>query len=347
MCELDGGKMTALHRRSRRRWASGSALASVLSAMALAPAASTALAQSAAADFPSRPVRVIVPLAPGGGSDIVARITAAALGEVWGQTVIVDNRPGAGSSIGTAIAAKAVPDGHTVLISSSSIAITPALYKDLPFDMKRDFAPVSLLASQPSVLAVNASVPATTVKELIAIARAQPGKLAYGSAGPGSATHLGSELFRVAAGIDLLHLPYKSAGLATNALLGGEAQVLLTNMASVLPHLKGGKVRALGVTSLKRSPLAPDIPTVAESGLPKFEYLTWYGMIVPSATPKARVDVLYRDTAKAIRLPQYLERFTQQGLDVFATSPAEFARFLSAEIAQWDAVVRKAGIKID
>ena len=305
------------------------------------------LAHAQKADFPVRPVRVIVPLAPGGGSDIVARIAAVALAEVWGQSVLVDNRPGAGSAVGTAIAAKAPADGYTLLVSSSSIAITPALYKDLSFDMKRDFAPVSMLASQPSVLAVHAPVPATNVKELIALARAQPGKLAYGSAGPGSATHLGSELFRIAAGVDMLHLPYKSAGLATTALLAGEAQVLLTNMASVLPHLKGGKVRALGVTSLKRAALAPEIPTVAESGLPKFEYLTWYGMLVPAGTPKARIDTLHRDTERGLRMPQYLERFTQQGLDVFVTPPAEFGRFLAAEIAQWDAVVRKAGIKID
>jgi tripartite-type tricarboxylate transporter receptor subunit TctC len=301
----------------------------------------------AAAAYPVRPVRVIVPLAPGGGSDIVARIAAAALGEAWGQTIVVDNRPGAGSVVGTSIAAKAAPDGHTLLVSSSSLAISPALYKDLPYDLRRDFMPVSLLASQPSVLAVHASVQAATVRELQALAKSQPGRLAYGSAGPGSATHLGSELFRLAAGIELLHIPYKSAGLATGALLSGEAQVLLTNTASVLPHLKGGKVRALGVTSLKRIALAPDIPTLAESGLPKFEYLTWYGMVVPAGTPKAVVDVLYRDTEKALRQPAFLERFTQQGLDVLVTAPAAFGRFLESELQRWDTVVKKAGIKVD
>jgi tripartite-type tricarboxylate transporter receptor subunit TctC len=300
-----------------------------------------------AATFPNRPVRVIVPLAPGGGSDIVARIAAAALGEAWGQTIVVDNRPGAGSVVGTSIAAKAVPDGHTLLVSSSSLAISPALYKDLPYDLRRDFMPVSLLASQPSVLAVHASVQAATVRELQALAKSQPGRLAYGSAGPGSATHLGSELFRLAAGIELLHIPYKSAGLATGALLSGEAQVLLTNTASVLPHLKGGKVRALGVTSLKRIALAPDIPTLAESGLPKFEYLTWYGMVVPAGTPKTVVDVLYRDTEKALRQPAFLDRFTQQGLDVLVTAPAAFGRFLESELQRWDTVVKKAGIKVD
>ena len=301
----------------------------------------------AAAAYPVRPVRVIVPLAPGGGSDIVARIAAAALGEAWGQTIVVDNRPGAGSVVGTSIAAKAAPDGHTLLVSSSSLAISPALYKDLPYDLRRDFMPVSLLASQPSVLAVHASVQAATVRELQALAKSQPGRLAYGSAGAGSATHLGSELFRLAAGIDLLHIPYKSAGLATGALLSGEAQVLLTNTASVLPHLKGGKVRALGVTSLKRIALASDIPTLAESGLPKFEYLTWYGMVVPAGTPKTVVDVLYRDTEKALRQPAFLDRFTQQGLDVLVTAPAAFGRFLESELQRWDTVVKKAGIKVD
>lgn len=304
-------------------------------------------AQGAAAAFPARPVRVIVPLAPGGGSDIVARIAAAALGEAWGQTVVVDNRPGAGSVVGTALAAKAQPDGHTVLVSSSSLAISPALYTKLPFDIRRDFVPVTLIASQPSLLAVHASVPATNVKELLALARAQPGKLSYGSAGPGSATHLGSELFRLAGGIELLHVPYKSAGLATNALLSGEAQVLITNMASLLPHVKGGKVRALGVTSQKRSALAPDVPTVSEAGLPKFEYLTWYGMMAPAGTPKAIVDALQRDTARSLRVQSWSERFTQQGLDVLVTAPAEFSRFLAAELVRWDAVVRKAGIRID
>ena len=304
-------------------------------------------ATAAAATFPARPVRMIVPLAPGGGSDIVARIAAAALGDAWGQSIVVDNRPGAGSVVGTAIAAKALPDGHTLLVSSSSLAISPALYKELPYDLRRDFAPVTLLASQPSALAVHVSVPAASARELIALAKAQPGRLAYGSAGPGSATHLGSELFRIAGGIELLHLPYKTAGLATTALLSGEAQVLLTNMASVLPHIKGGRLRVLGVTSLKRSPLAPDVPTVAESGLPKFEYLTWYGMVVPAGTPRPVVDVIARDTSRALRAPTFLDRFTQQGLDLLVTSPADFGRFLDAELQRWDAVVRKAGIKAE
>jgi tripartite-type tricarboxylate transporter receptor subunit TctC len=313
-----------------------------------------ALAQSSARasvkpplDYPVKPLRMIVPLATGGGSDIVGRIVAIALADYWGQSVVVDNRPGAGSTVGTAMVAKAPADGYTVLVSSSSIAISPALYKNLEFDIKRDFAPVTLLASQPSLLAVHASVAANTVKELVALAKAQPGKLAYASAGTGSATHLGSELLKYTAGINLLHIPYKSAGLATNALLSNEAQVLLTNMASVLPHVKSGRIKALGISSLKRSALAPEIPTVAESGLQGFEYATWYGMLVPAATPKPIVAQLQADTAKLLKSPGLQERFAAQGLEVYGSSPAEFERYLDLEIAKWGNVIRTAGIRAE
>ena len=198
--------------------------------------------------YPSKPVRMVVPLAPGGGSDIVGRILAQALSEHWGKSVVVDNRPGAGSAVGTSIAAKAAPDGYTTLVSSSSMAISPALYKNLDFDVSRDFAGVTLIASQPSMLVVHPSVKAATVKELLALAKASPGKLPYASAGIGSATHLGTELLLYASKVEMLHVPYKSAGLATNALVSGEAQVLLTNMASVLPHVASGRLTALGIS---------------------------------------------------------------------------------------------------
>ena len=205
--------------------------------------AAQGLPRASSGDYPTKPVRMIVPLAPGGGSDIVGRIIALELVNHWGQSVVVDNRPGAGSTVGTSIAAKAPADGYTLLVSSSSIAISPALYKNLDFDIKRDFAGVTLIASQPSILAVHSSVPVNSVKELIALARAHPGKLTYASAGPGSATHLGTELLKYTAGIDLLHVPYKSAGQATSALLSGETQILVTNMASVLPHVKSGRIK--------------------------------------------------------------------------------------------------------
>jgi tripartite-type tricarboxylate transporter receptor subunit TctC len=324
-----------------------SALAAFAAALPLLVACGAALAQPAgkSGDFPVKPVRIVVPLATGGGSDIVARIVAQALSEAWGHSVVVDNRPGAGSTIGTAIVAKAAPDGYTLLVSSSAVAIAPAIYQPLPFDTAKDLAPISLLASQPSVLAVHASVPAQSVRELLALARAKPGQLSYGSAGAGSATHLGSELFRFMAKIDLLHVPYKSAGLATNALLAGETQMLVTNMASVLPHAKAGKLRVLGITSAKRSALLPDVPTVAEAGLPGYEYLTWYGMLAPAGVPAARIARIQADVAKLLRVPAWQERFTAQGIEVIAGSPAEFATFLRSELARWAQVVAAAGIK--
>lgn len=304
-------------------------------------------APATAADYPVRPVRMIVPLAPGGGSDIVGRFVAQALTDRWGQSVVVDNRPGAGSIVGTGIAAKAAGDGYTLLVSSSSIAISPALHRSLPFDVRRDLAPVTLLASQPSLLAVHPAVPAHSVRELIDLARARPGKLAYASAGVGSATHLGSELFRSAAGIDLVHVAYKSAGQAATALLSGEAQILLTNMATALPHARTGRLRALAVTGAARSAQAPTLPTVAESGVPGFEYTTWYGMLVPAGTPAALVTRLQADTASALRLPAMLERLGAQGLDVVASTPAAFGAYLGQELARWERVIKAAGIRAD
>jgi len=305
------------------------------------------VAHAAVAQYPSKPVRMIVPLAPGGGSDIVGRILALELAGLWGQSVVVDNRPGAGSTVGTAIAAKSPADGHTTLVSSSSIAISPALYQGLPFDVRRDFTGVTLIASQPSMLAVHSSVSAASLPELIALAKAQRGKLTYASAGPGSATHLGTELLKYAASIEVLHVPYRSAGQATTALLPGEAQILLTNIASVLPHMKSGRIKALGVSSAKRSPLAPEVPTIAEAGISGFEYITWYGMLVPTGTPTLIVERIQADTAKIIQAPPVRIRFSAQGLDVYGNSPSEFQAYLNAELAKWDRVIRATGVRID
>ncbi len=333
--------------RSIARYSGGVIAIACLLAPALACAEASVLTNNnRTTDFPSKPLRMVVPLAPGGGSDIVGRIVATALSDLWGQSVVIDNRPGAGSTVGTALVARAPADGYTLLVSSSSIAISPALYKNLDFDIKRDFACITLIASQPSLLAVHASVAANSVRELIAQAKAQPGKLTYASAGTGSATHLGSELLKYSAGIDLLHIPYKSAGLATNALLSNEAQVLLTNMASVLPHVKSGRLKALGISSLKRSPLAPEIPAVAET-VPGFEYATWYGMLAPARTAEKIINRIQTDTARALRTPHLQERLAAQGLEIFGTSPPEFERFLGVEIAKWDKVIRSAGIRAE
>ena len=297
--------------------------------------------------YPTKPVRMVVPLAPGGGSDIVGRILAQALTEHWGKPVVVDNRPGAGSAVGTSIAAKAAPDGYTTLVSSSSLAISPALYKNLDFDVTRDFAPVTLIASQPSMLVVHPSVPATTLKELLAVAASAPGRMPYASAGIGSATHLGTELLMHASKTTLLHVPYKSAGLATTALLSGEAQVLLTNMASVMPHASSGKLRVIGISSLKRSPLAPHVPTLSESGLSGFEYTTWYGMLMPARTPKPIVDHAQVSTAHVLKSTQIAERLTAQGLQSYGSTPFEFDRYLKAEVDKWAKPIKAADIRVD
>ena len=311
------------------------------------PVLAQGTARAAISDYPAKPVRMIVPLAPGGGSDIVGRIVAQALTGMWGQTVVVDNRPGAGSTVGTAIAARSQGDGHTLLVSSSSFAISPALYRNLTYDVRRDFTAVTLIASQPSVLAVHPSVPVASVSQLIALAKSRPGTLSFASAGPGSATHLGTELLKYAAGIDLQHVPYKSAGLAATALLSGETQVLLTNMASMLPHVRSGRVKALGVSSTRRSPLAPELPTIAEAGVPGFEYATWYGMLVPAGTPGPVVERIQGDTAKAIHAPPVRERFSGQGLEVYGNAPAEIQAYLGAELVKWDKLVRAAAVRVD
>ena len=295
--------------------------------------------------YPDKPVRMIVPLAPGGGSNIVGRIVAQALTDRWRNSVVVDNQPGAGSAVGTSIAAKAAPDGYTTLVSSSSIAITPALYRNLDFDVTRDFIPVTLIASQPSILVVHPSVKAANVQERVALSRST--RLAYASVGIGSATHLGTELLLYTARAQMLHVPYKSAGLATSAVLSGEAQVLLTNMASVLPHIGSGKLKSIGVSSVKRSPVAPQIPTLNESGLAGFDYATWYGMLVPKRTPVAIVGQIHATVAEVVKKRDVAERFESQGLQIYASSPTDFGRYLRAEIDRWARAVRSAEISVE
>ena len=301
-------------------------------------------AADAAAGFPTKPVRMVVPLAPGGGSDIVGRIVALSLAERWGQSVVVDNRPGAGGNIGNAIVAKSPPDGYTLLVSSSTMAISPSLYRDQPADIVRDFQPVTLLASQPSIVVAHPSVPAKTLKELIAVMKAQPGKLTFGSAGAGTASHLANEQFLIAAGVKALHVPYKSAGLATGALLGGEIQFMVTNMATALPQVKAGRLKAFAVTGARREPSVPDLPTAAEAGLAGYEYTTWYGMLLPAGVPGPLLAKVHTDVTAALREPQARERFAAQGLEVHGSSVAEFSRYLRAEVAKWGGVVQVAGL---
>jgi tripartite-type tricarboxylate transporter receptor subunit TctC len=298
------------------------------------------------ARYPSRPVRMIVPLAPGGGSDIVGRILAQALSQHWSQSVVVDNRPGAGATMGTAIAARAAPDGYSLLVTSSSHTIGAALYPSLWFDVAKDFDEITLIADQPSIIAVNPAVRAKSLKELVALLQAEPGKLAFGSAGQGTASHLSNELFLMAAGVKALHVPYKSAGLAATALLGGELQFMVTNMATAVPLVRSGKLRGLAVTSLKRSPAMAEMPTADESGVPRFEYSTWYGLLGPSGMPRKLLTQVHGDTVKVLHNPQVAERFAGQGLDVQGGTPEDFEAYVKTELDRWGRVVKVAGLKV-
>src|SRR5262245_4301502 len=296
--------------------------------------------------YPGKPVRMIVPLAPGGGSDIVGRILAQALTQHWGQTVVVDNRPGAGSTLGTTLAARAAPDGYTLMVTSSSHAIGPALYPNLWFDVIKDFSEISLIASQPSIIAVNPSLRASSLKELIALMRAESGKLGFGSAGQGTASHLSNELLLITAGVKATHIPYKSAGLASAALLGGEIQFMVTNMATAAPLVRAGKLRGLAVSSARRSPTAPELPTAEEAGLTGYEYTTWYGALAPAGVQKRIIAKVNGDIVRLLQDPQVAERFAAQVLDVQPSTPEEFSAYLKSELAKWGRVVRVAGLQV-
>ena len=313
----------------------------------IAGAAFIVQASSVAASpvFPEKPIRVVVPLAPGGGSDIVARIAGQALADAWGQALVIDNRPGAGGTIGTALVAKAPADGYTALISSSTMAIGPALFKNIGFDVLKDFSPVTLIADQPSIIAVNPKVPAKTLPELIALFKKEPGKHAFGSAGNGTASHLANELFKLSAKVNTIHVPYKSAGLATNGLLSGEIQYMVTNMATALPQVRSGRLTGVAVTSTKRVPAVSDMPTASEAGVPGFSYTTWYGMLVPAGTPAAVVTRIQSDMSRQIREPRVAERFSGQGLTIHASSPRDFGNYLAEEVVRWEQVVSAAGIQ--
>ena len=310
--------------------------------------ASLALALSMAAqaqDYPSRPIRMIVPFAPGGGSDISGRILAEGLTRALGQTVIVDNRPGAGSTIGADIAAKATPDGYTVFLGNISLAFNAALYKKLPFDALRDFAPVTLVVDQPNIMVAHPSLPAQSLKEFVALARSTPGKLTYGSAGTGSGTHLAMEMLLMKLDMKLIHVPYKGTGPALTALLGNEISIFMSTFASALPHVKGGRLRTFGVTSAKRAPALPEAPTVAESGVPGFEYSTWYGLLVPAATPRAIVQKLNKTSVELLESAEIQKRYQSQGMVPVPTTPAAFSAKLTSETAEWGKVVRAAKLE--
>jgi tripartite-type tricarboxylate transporter receptor subunit TctC len=303
-----------------------------------------AAAQDAVRDYPTRPIRFLVPYPPAGGTDIVARTLTEPLAQVLGQPIIVDNRGGAAGNLGTDLAAKAPADGYTVLFTLSSHTINPRLYDKLPFDVERDFVPVSLAAMIPQVLVVNPTVPVGNVKELIAFARAQPGKLNYASVGTGSPGHIAGELFKLKTGVDIVHVPYKGGGPAVTDTLGGQVQLLFVSLPAALQYVKAGRLRALAVTSDQRSVAAPDIPTIAESGV-DCVVNSWYGALVPVKTPPAIVAKLQAAFAKVLATPEVRQKLLAQGAEATSSTSAEFDRLIRDELAKWDYVIREARIK--
>ncbi len=317
---------------------------------AAAAIVAVALIQSfaaAAQAYPNRPVRFIVPFPPGGGNDVVGRIVAQKLNEALGVPVVIDNRGGAGGTIGSDITSKAPPDGHTMLINNISLAVNATLYPKLPYDTLRDLAPVSLLGRQPNILVAHPAVPVSSVKDVLALARAKPGQVIYGSGGVGTAGHLATELFMLMTRTDMVHVPYKGLGPALIDLMGGRVQIVVSTMASALPQVKGGKLKPLAVTTANRSTFFPELPTMAEAGVPGYEFSTWYGLLVPGATPKAIVERLNAETVKVLGAPALKEQFSGQGLEATPSSTAEFSAYLRSEVAKWGKVVKASGAKPD
>ena len=301
-----------------------------------------------AQSYPSRPVRLIVPFPPGGGNDILARTVGNRLTEVFGQQVVVDNRAGAGGVIGATLAAQAVPDGYTLFLGSvGNLAQNPALKENLSYHPVRDFAAVSLLATSAFILLVNPSVPAKSVQELVALAKAAPGKLDYASSGAGSSLHMAMELFRSATGIDMLHVPYKGATAIMTDVISGRVQLVFSTMPPALPHVKSGKLRALGVSTARRAIAAPDVPTIAESGVPGFEVSNWQGITAPVKTPRMIVLKLNRDLLATLKLPGMAESLAAQGLEPAGSTPDEFSKLIRSELEKYTRVVKAAGIRVD
>jgi tripartite-type tricarboxylate transporter receptor subunit TctC len=309
-------------------------------AILFALAAGSALPQS----YPNKPVRIVVPFPAGGSVDTVARSVGQRLAEFLKQPVLVDNRGGAGGNVGADLVAKAAPDGYTLLITTPGLAIARSIYRKLPFDPLTDFAPVSQLTSTYLILVVNQNVPANSVLELIALAKAQPAKLNYGSSGSGATIHLATELFRISTGIDIVHVPYKGEAPAYTALLANEVQLTVGPVSGLLPHIKAGRLRALGVSSSTRAPAMPEVPTIAEAGAPGYEFSSWFGLFAPAGTPREIIARLHVEAAKAMALPEVRDRLPAMGNEAVGSTPEQFAAKYKSDIAQYAAVVKAAGV---
>jgi tripartite-type tricarboxylate transporter receptor subunit TctC len=316
-------------------------LAIVASTLCLACAAA-----GAAESYPSRPIRILVPFPAGSGVDVVARTVGTPLAQAWSQAVVIDNRPGANGTIACELAAKAMPDGYTLLLANASThAIAPGLYPNVPYDPVRSYSPITLISRSANVLVVHPSVAANSVETLIALAKSKPGALNYGSAGSGNSTHLAAELFKQMASVDLVHVPFKGTPPLMVELLTGRIQLSFTSILSAIPHLKQGKLRALGVTSLTRAASLPDVPTISEAGLKGYEVTVWQGIVAPAKTPAAVIERLNAEITRIVRSPETRERLAAQGLEAAATTPAEFRNFIAADAAKWAKVIARAGIK--
>ena len=312
-------------------------------AVSLAP-----LVTQAQPAFPTKPITIIVPFSAGGTTDILARVVGLYMGTDLGQPVVVDNRAGAGGNIGGQAAARATADGYTLFMGTvGTHAINQSLYKKMPFDPIKDFAPLSRVAMVPNLLVANPSQPYKNVKEMIAYAKAHPNKINFGSSGNGSSIHLSGELFKQMAGVDMQHVPYRGSAPAVSDLLGGQISVMFDNMPSAIPHVKGGKLRALAVTTAKRSPALPDVPTIAEAGVPGYEATSWFGLLAPASTPAPIVAKLNASILKALADPEVKKKLAEQGAEPFGEKPEQFAAFIQAETAKWGKVVKESGASLD
>jgi len=310
-------------------------------------AAALTVSATAHAAYPEKPVRLIVPFPAGGGVDIVARGLAPHLTERWGQQVIVDNRPGAGAMLGAELAAKSPPDGYTLLLANTAHAINATLFKKLPYDAVRSFEPISLVATQPSLLVVHPAVPVKTVKDLIGLAKSRPNGLNYASSGNGTPPHLSAAMFETLTGVQMTHIPYKGAAPALTDLLGGQVQLMFDNLTSISPHVKSGKLRGLGVSSLRRSPVFPDIPTISEAGVPGYETNAWGGLVAPAGTSREIVMRVNAEMNRALQAPTLRERYAQIDAEPVGGTPEQFGDYVKTETLKWADVVKRSGAKLD
>lgn len=320
-------------------------LARILAGIGLLLCVTAAWSQSV--PYPNRPIHVIVPFPPGGAVDPIARSITPKLEEAWGQPVVVDNKPGAATIVGSDFVAKAAPDGYTVILVATSFTVNPSAYSKLPFDPVKDFAPISLVSRLPNMLVVNAKLPVNSVKELIEYLKARPGQVNFSSIGYGSTQHLAGELFKSVAGVNMVHVPYKGSGPSMMSVVSGETSVTFDSVFLLTPQVKAGKLRALAATGTRHTPLVPNLPTASESGLPGFDVGGWVGFLAPAGTPRGIIQKWHQEVARILQLPEIRERQISQGLEPEGSTPEFFAEFIKTEIAKWGKVVKQAGIKLD